>query len=172
MKIHNESTSNESKVPAQITSPLWSEAKETNCLEEGVVNVLKFRYRNKSQARTVPSRDALNRQLLLDIKCNAVTAFVCSENVTKQKPEETVHTWRKASMQLQKTIFEGILIWDFLSVINNYPFGYGENVEKIKEINFLERGTQKTKGPTQSISILLYAKLITFAFFKSNQHRD
>ena len=57
-------------------------------------------------------------------------------------------------------------------MINNYPFGYGENVEKIKEINFLERGTQKTKGPTQSISILLYAKLITFAFFKSNQHRD
>jgi hypothetical protein len=36
------STSNESKVPAQITSPLWSAAKETNCLEEGVVNVLKF----------------------------------------------------------------------------------------------------------------------------------
>jgi hypothetical protein len=36
-------TSNESRVPAQMTSPLWSAAKETNCLEEGVVNVLKFR---------------------------------------------------------------------------------------------------------------------------------
>lgn len=59
----------------------------------GEVIVLKFLYRSRSQARTVPSRLALTAADDVGKNRTAVTGAVCSENVTKQKPLATVHSF-------------------------------------------------------------------------------
>ena len=76
-----------------LTSPAGSTAREANCTGWGAVMVRKLRYLTKSKARTVPSKLALMTTLPLGRNVTAVTGLVCSEKVTKQKPDCTFHTF-------------------------------------------------------------------------------
>ena len=53
------------------------------------MNVLKFLYRTKSYARTVPSSDAVKRTCPCFANSTVETEDVWSEKVTKQKPDVT-----------------------------------------------------------------------------------
>lgn len=111
--------SKESWAPALTSSPLTSTAREENCAGRGDVNVLKFLYLRgregtrgfsqhtlrrasppvvfgtthlcRSNARTVPSRDALTMTKPLEVKATLVTLLVCSVKVTKQRPLLAFH---------------------------------------------------------------------------------
>jgi hypothetical protein len=52
-------------------------------------------YLCRSNALTVPSREALNTTLSVELKTTVETAAVCSEKVTKQNPVPVFHsfTW-------------------------------------------------------------------------------
>ena len=58
----------------------------------GAVNVRKQRYLMRSNARTLPSNDAVNKTLPLFANSQAVTPEVCSVKVTMQKPLAASHT--------------------------------------------------------------------------------
>lgn len=84
--------SKESWAPAPTSSPLTSTAREENCAGRGDVNVRKFRYLCRSNARTVPSREALTMTKPLVVKVTLVMLLVCSVKVTKQRPLLVFHT--------------------------------------------------------------------------------
>src|SRR5712675_447303 len=84
-------TSNESVEPAVMTSPLGSTAKHENCTGDGEVNVRKLRYRIRSNARTVPSREAENNTWPCEANWTADTEAVCWENVMTQNPDRVFH---------------------------------------------------------------------------------
>jgi hypothetical protein len=74
-------TSNGSLDPAHTTSPLGSTARLRNCVGVGVVRVLKFRYLNKSCARTVPSNDAERIACPEPKNASALIGASCAVNV-------------------------------------------------------------------------------------------
>lgn len=114
--------SKESCAPALTSSPLTSTASEENCAGRGDVNVRKFRYLPskirtfkppllllffsfpflsatdfrhlcRSNALTVPSKEALTMTKPLEVKVTLVTLLVCSVKVTKQSPLLVFHTF-------------------------------------------------------------------------------
>jgi len=74
-----------SRLPAHTISPLGSTASVENCNLLVAVKVRKLRYRTRSQARTLPSRDAVNKTLPRFANSQAVTPDVCSVKVIMQK---------------------------------------------------------------------------------------
>jgi hypothetical protein len=96
--------SNESKEPAQTTSPLGSTAKEEKESRDGAVNVRKFRYLVRSHALTEPSRLAVKRTFPLFANWHAVTPLLCSVKVAIQKPELISHTLTLPSSAVVTTL--------------------------------------------------------------------
>jgi hypothetical protein len=84
--------SNESREPAQTTSPLGSTAKQDQDNRVGAVKVRKFRYLIKSHALMDPSRLDVKRTLPRFANSQAVTPLECSVKVTMQNPELTSQT--------------------------------------------------------------------------------
>ena len=87
--------------PAQTISPVGSTASDTNWQGSGEVMTRKFRYRIRSNARTVPSSDALSNAWPDGKNATAETGALCSANVTKHEPVDADHTftlWSSAAV--------------------------------------------------------------------------
>eukprot|EP00962_Isochrysis_galbana_P041811 scaffold15425_cov110-Isochrysis_galbana.AAC.6 len=90
-------TSYVSREPAHTISPDGSTATHPSCAGDGVTSVWKLRKRSMSKARTVPSSEAETSARPCGTKARSTTAAVCSEKVTKQKPEAGDHSFTLAS---------------------------------------------------------------------------
>lgn len=78
---------------SEVTIP--EEGRRANMYPTSIICMNPYRWTNlcKSNALTVPSKDALTTTLPEELNTAPVTAEECSENVTKQNPEATFHSF-------------------------------------------------------------------------------